>query len=86
MLCTHMTLSVVPGVVQNLLCAESSSPAELSFSWEQPTVRKSEVVSYQVVVSRLEQRAGTREVIQSSVYNDFVKTKNASISGLGKNY
>ena len=75
---------VVPGMIQNLVCAERSSPSELSFSWEQPTVLGNEVVGYQVTVNRLEHRTGTREVVQSSVYDDLVETKGTSVSGLGK--
>ena len=58
---------LVPGEVGNLLCAMSSSVSELSFSWDLPTLLGSEVVSYQVIVNRLEHRPGTREVIQSGV-------------------
>ena len=75
---------VVPGVVQNLVCAGISSPSELSFSWELPTVLGNEVVGYQVVVNRLEQRAGSREMVQSGIYDNFIETKHVSISGLGK--
>ena len=76
-------INLVPGVVQDLVCGDSSSPAELSFSWELPTLLGNEVVSYQVTVNRLEHRAGTREVIQSHVYGEFVEMKDASVSGLG---
>ena len=79
-LCTR----IVPGVVENLICAENSSPAELSFSWEQPAVLGNEVVGYQVTVNRLEHRTGIREVVQSSVYDNFVEMKDATVSGLGK--
>ena len=77
---------VVPGKVGNLVCASSSSPSELSFSWELPTLLGAEVVSYQVEVNRLEHRSGTtREVIRSGVYIDFVKERHASVPGLGMN-
>ena len=42
-----------------------------------------EVIGYQVIVNRLEHRTGRREVVQSSVYDDFVEIKEASVSGLG---
>ena len=44
-----------------------------------------EVVSYQVMVNRLEHRPGTRDVIQSSVVNKFVEELRASATGLGMN-
>jgi hypothetical protein len=62
----------------------SSSSSELSFSWALPTLLGSEVVSYQVIVSRLEHRPGTREVIQSAVDKQFVEQLDAQIIGLGK--
>ena len=71
-------------MIQNLVCAESSPPSELSFSWEQPAVLGNEVIGYQVTVNRLEHRTVTREVVQSSVYDNFVEMKDASVSGLGK--
>ena len=74
----------MPGVVQNLECSdENSSPFELAFSWELPRELGNEVIGYQVMVNRLEQRRGTREVFQSGVYNNFTETSGASISGLG---
>ena len=81
-ICAHTC--IVPGVVQNLVCAASSSPSVLSFSWEQPTVLGNEVVGYQVTVNRLEHRAGTRDVVQAGVYSRVIETKDASVSGLGK--
>ena len=74
----------MPGVVGNLVCAESSSPLELSFSWKLPTLLGNEVVSYQVVVNRLEHRPGTRDVVQSATYNEFVDAREVSVIGLGK--
>ena len=70
-----------------MVCALSSSTSDsvLSFSWDLPTLRGDEVVSYQVVVNRLEHRTGTREVIQSGVYNQFVKERDANVPGLGMN-
>jgi hypothetical protein len=62
----------------------SSSSSELSFSWALPTLLGSEVVSYQVIVSRLEHRPGTREVIQSAVNEQFIVQLDAQIIGLGK--
>ena len=62
----------------------SSSPSELSFSWDLPTRLGSEVVSYQVIVNGLEHRPGTREVIQSAVDEQFVDIREASIIGLSK--
>jgi hypothetical protein len=76
---------IAPGIVQNLVCTPSSSPSVLSFSWDDPpTLLDSEVVSYQVRVNRLEHRPGTREVIQSDVYENFVDTRETSVTGLGK--
>ena len=77
-------LHVVPGKVGGLVCAESSSASELSLSWDLPTLLGSEVVSYQVIVNRLEHRPGTREVIQSAVDEQFVDRRGASVIGLGK--
>ena len=77
-------INTVPGVVGNLDCAVSSSPSELSFSWELPTLLGNEVVSYQVIVNRLEHRSGSRDVVQSSVYNKFVDVREASVTGFGK--
>ena len=74
---------LVPGEVGNLVCAVSSSPSELSFSWDLPTLLGSEVVSYQVIVNRLEHRPGTREVIQSALDEQFVDIREASVTGLG---
>ena len=62
----------------------SSSPSELSFSWDLPTLLGSEVVSYEVIVNRLEHRPGTREVIQTAVDEQFVDRRVASITGLCK--
>ena len=81
-------IHIAPGIVQNLVCAQSSSPSLLSFSWDPPTPLGSEVVtiSYQLRVSRLEHRPGTREAIQYDVYERLVDTRvsEASITGLGK--
>ena len=63
----------------------SSSASELSFSWDLPTLLGSEVVSYQVIVNRLEHRPGTREVIQSAMDEQFVESLDTRVSGLGMN-
>ena len=68
-----------------MVCAVSSSASELSFSWDVPTLLGSEVVSYQVIVNRLEHRPGTREVIQYAVDEKFVKSLDARVTGLGTN-
>ena len=81
----YMYVNSVPGKVGNLVCAVSSSPSELSFSWDLPTRLGSEVVSYQVIVNRIEHRPGTREVTQSAVDEQFVKSLNARVTGLGTN-
>ena len=73
-------------MVQNLVCAGSTSSSVLSFSWEQPSELGNEVVGYQVTVNRLEHKAGTRDVVQDGVYSDVIETKDASISRLGKEY
>ena len=78
-------INSVPGEVGNLVCAVSSSASELSFSWDLPTLLGSEVVSYQVIVNRLEHRPGTREVIQSAVDEQFVESLDAHVTGLGTN-
>ena len=80
-----LSLIVVPGKVGNLVCAVSSSPSELSFSWDLPTRLGSEVVSYQVIVNRLEHMSGTREVIQPAMDEQFVKVLDAQVTGLGMN-
>lgn len=75
----------VPGVVQNLKCARSSSQTELLLSWEPPTMISNEMVSYQVTVNRLEHSPGTRNLIQFEVYNHFNIEVNQTIinQGLG---
>ena len=46
---------IVPGIVQNLKCAGSSSQTELLLSWELPIViSNNNMVSYLVEVNRLE--------------------------------
>ena len=67
-----------------MVCAVSSSAIELSFSWDPPTLLGNEVVSYEVIVNRLEHRPGTREVIQAAVDEQFVYRREASVVGLGK--
>ena len=74
----------VPGVVQNLVCAQSSSPSSLFFSWDLPSLLGSEVVSYQVIVSRLEHRPGTRDVTPFVAYDHLVEMKEVSVNGLGE--
>ena len=74
---------VVPGMVQNLVCSGSSSSTELNFSWELPTELGNEAIGYQVTVNRLEHRTGSREVVQSGIYRDFIEANDASIGGLG---
>ena len=73
---------LVPGEVGNLVCAANSSPSELSFSWDLPTLLGGEVISYQVIMNRLEHRSGTRE---SAVDEKFVKSLDARVTGLGMN-
>ena len=73
----------MPGVVRNLICSENSSPSELTFSWELPTELGNEVIGYQVIVNRLEHRTGTKEVFQSSTYNNVIEANDVSINGLG---
>ena len=70
-------------MVRNLVCMQSSSSSELSFSWELPTLLGNEVVSYQVMVNRLEHSPGTGEVVQSGVYNEFVDILGAHVTDLG---
>ena len=86
--CALLTISlmciIVPGVVRNLICARSSTPTELSFSWELPIVLGSEVVGYRVEVKGLHHRDGTREVVQFDVDGFNTDRKEATISqGLG---
>ena len=71
---------IVPGVVQNLVCAKSSSPTELTFSWELPTVLGNEVVGYRVEVNGLRHRAGTREVEQFDVDEFNTEMREATVS------
>ena len=58
----------------------------LSFSWDLPILLGSEVVSYQVIVSRLaiEHRSGTKDVIHSTVYDHETEMKQVSVIGLGE--
>ena len=75
---------LVPGVVQNLICAKRSTPTELSFYWELPTVLGNEVVGYRVEVKGLRHKAGTREVIHFDVDGFNTDMKEATINqGLG---
>ena len=79
-----MSHCVVPGVVQDLICAKSFSPTVLSFSWELPTVLGNEVVGYRVDVKGLRQRSGTNEVVQFDVAGFNTDLNAATISqGLG---
>lgn len=84
-LCSHQRPYdfVVPGVVQDLECSKKSSSRTLTLSWALPRESGNQVTGYQVVVNRLEHRRGTKEVFQSSVYNNFTVATNASIYGLG---
>ena len=83
----HITIIIiVPGVVQNLVCAQSSSPSNLSFSWELPVLLGEKVVGYQVTVNRLEHRVNTRELTQFQVSDYFTDTKGSSVTGLGKSF
>ena len=77
--------NVVPDVVQNLKCAQSSSPTELLLSWEPPTVMGNAMVSYQVNVNKLEHRPGTKEVVQFGIYQRFNSEMNGATinQGLG---
>ena len=71
-------------MVQNLICARSSSPNELAFSWELPTVHGNEVVGYQVEVKGLHHKDTAKEVIQFDVAGFNTAMKKASVSeGLG---
>ena len=73
--------STVPGVVQNLFC---SSASELSFFWDLPTLLGSEVISYIVIVNRLEHRPGTRDVTQLAVYDHLIEMNSVSVNGLSE--
>ena len=71
-------------MVQYLICAKSSTPTELRFSWELPAVLRNEVVGYRVDVKELCHRSGTREVVQFDVTGFNTEMKAATISqGLG---
>ena len=75
---------IVPDAVENLICARSSSPTELTFSWELPTTLGNEVVGYEVEVKRLPHRDSTREVVQYDVTGFSTKMREATINqGLG---
>ena len=63
--------STVPGIPQNLACAESLGPSELFFSWDSVKSRRNERVRYNVNIKRLAHRQGTREVIQVDLENFF---------------
>ena len=70
---------------QNLVCAKSSGPSSLTFSWDSPTSRRSEIVGYRVDVKGLAHRDGTREVIQFSVTTFTTPMAEAILTqGLGK--
>ena len=79
-----MSHCVVPGVVQDLICAKSFSPTVLSFSWELPTVLGNEVIRYRVDVKGLRHRSGTEDVVQFEVAGFNADLNAATISqGLG---
>ena len=77
---------IVPGVVQNLKCAGSSSETELSLSWEPPTMTSNDVVSYLVEMNRLEHRSGIRKVTQSNVHKLIEENQTIINQGLGIEY
>ena len=79
----NVYIYIVLGVVQNLICTQSSS-LELSLSWGQSILLGDEVIGYQVTVSRLQHRPGTRDVTQFTVHDHFTEMKRASVNGLGK--
>ena len=83
---SHKFLYAVPGIPQNLVCAESSSPTDLTFSWDSPTSRRNEIVGYRVDVKGLAHMDGTREVIQFNVTTLITPMMQATLTqGLGKN-
>ena len=68
------------GSVQNMMCAKSSSPAKLSFSWELPTLLGNEVVDYHIEVKGLSHKIGSREVVQFDVDSFNTEMKEVAIS------
>lgn len=62
-----LTTHAVPGQVQNLNCAKSSSPTELLILWEKPAVLEDDVVGYQVQVKGLRHKDNTREVVEFDI-------------------
>ena len=83
--CIYLPLfPTVAGKVQDLTCAKSSIPSELTFFWEMPTLLGEEVINYQVEVKELRHRDGTRDVIQVGVDGFNTAMKQATVNqGLG---
>ena len=59
--------TIVPGVVQNLVCAKPISSNKLTFSWELPIAHWNEVFGYRVEIKGLQHRNGTREIVQFDI-------------------
>ena len=79
-----LSLFIVPGKVQGLVCAKSPTSSELTFSWELPTLLGGEVIDYLVEVKELRHRDGTRDVIQVDVDGFNTAMKEATVNqGLG---
>lgn len=76
-------LFVDTGSVQNMMCAKSSSPTKLSFSWELPTLLGNEVVGYHIEVKGLRHRERSREVVQFDVDSFNTETREVTIIGHG---
>lgn len=77
--------TVVPGVIENLNCAMSSSPNHLLFSWELPGLLGNDVIDYRVEVMKLQSIEGTRNLMELEITNFKTNEMIANITqGLGE--
>lgn len=73
--------------MRNLICNESRSASELSFSWNSPAQLEEEVTGYRVEVKELQEDPDTKDVT-SVIIADFNTTSKWALvdQGLGKRY
>lgn len=79
-------LCIAPGPVRNLECTESSSPSELSFSWDMPSVLGEGVNGYQIELKELQQlNSDTKDVMLVGIASFYTKMNWAHVDqGLSK--
>ena len=74
---------IVPDVPQDLHCVSSSSPSELTVSWNPPSVLRGDKISYVIDVNALRHKSGTRDVIQLDITNRTTDMQSELIQNLG---